>query len=592
MSCLLLTLLIKISAAQEQLSTRQQADKLYERYEYFKALRMYLKLANSRHPSPIVLERIADCFKNINLYEDAEAWYARAVTDSAANNITHYNYAEILLRNNKFDLARQQYLRYFRKVKDTAAMRLKLFSCDSASAWIRQQPNYSVAVANRFNTTFSDWGLSAMGKSSWVFTSDRRLYNGAVDERTGNSFYKLYQADASGGQITELQIVSSQTGQYFNDYHVGSAVFNAAADTAYITVTTEIPSYDIALDSKTKQRLYTRRLLLIIATKRNNLWVETAQFPYNDVNKYSLGHAALSKNGQLIYFTSDMPGGQGKTDIWYCEKQADGKWGKPVNCGPNINTKEEDAFPEIGGDGALYYSSKGLPGMGGYDIFKAMGEKDKWSAPVNLKWPLNSTSDDLCLTTTDGQTGYFSSNRQNGNGGDDIYQFDRAMVTYPPVAKQNPPLSKPALPPQKSITAPPPNVTGAVSPVVPTNDPHAASSYGVNNIYYDLDKSNIRPDAEIELEKLVQLLKDHPNFKVSIASHTDSRAPGDYNFGLSQRRSASVAVYLHRAGISADRLFISSYGETRLLNECADGVPCTEAQQQLNRRTEFRIIEE
>src|ERR1700743_3982413 len=106
---LLMLLLVKLSAAQEQLSIKQQADKLYERYEYFNALRMYLKLADRKHPAPAVLERIADCFKNINLYEDAEAWYARAVSDSAASNLAHYNYAEVLLRNNKFELARQQY---------------------------------------------------------------------------------------------------------------------------------------------------------------------------------------------------------------------------------------------------------------------------------------------------------------------------------------------------------------------------------------------------------------------------------------------------------------------------------------------------
>jgi outer membrane protein OmpA-like peptidoglycan-associated protein len=311
-------------------------------------------------------------------------------------------------------------------------------------------------------------------------------------------------------------------------------VFNAAADTAYITITTETEGNDIALDSKTKQKLYTRRLLLIIAAKRNNMWMEIGQFPYNDINKYSLGHAALSKNGRTIYFTSDMPGGQGKTDIWYCEKLADGKWGKPVNCGAVINTKDEEAFPEIGGDGALYYASKGLP----------------------------------------------------GKGSDDIYRFDRNR-NQPLIAKQNPLPTKPAGPLETKVIAKAP-----VPPPQPGSSGIGnAESYGVNNIYYDLDKSNIRPDAAEELDKLVKLLKDHPNFKVSIASHTDSRAPGDYNYALSQRRSASVAIYLHNNGIAADRMFISSFGETRLLNECGDGVPCTEAQQQLNRRTEFRIVE-
>ena len=118
-----------------------------------------------------------------------------------------------------------------------------------------------------------------------------------------------------------------------------------------------------------------------------------------------------------------MPGGAGKTDIWYCEKRRDGGWDPPVNCGKTINTAEEDEFPTIGGDGALYYASKGLPGMGGYDIYKAEGAKAQWTAPENLKYPVNSTSDDFYLVTRDGLTGYLSSNREGGKGSDDIYSF-------------------------------------------------------------------------------------------------------------------------------------------------------------------------
>ena len=125
-------------------------------------------------------------------------------------------------------------------------------------------------------------------------------------------------------------------------------------------------------------------------------------FPYNNIQQYSIGDAALSKDGKVIYFTSDMPGGIGKTDIWYCEKQPDGKWGKPFNCGNTINTKQEEAFPNIGGNGDLYYSSRGLPGMGGYDIYKAKGKKSTWSTPKNIRYPINSTSDDFYLVTNDG----------------------------------------------------------------------------------------------------------------------------------------------------------------------------------------------
>jgi len=579
-------LLATQARAQEQLSVKQQADQLYERFEYFKSLGFYLKLANKKKPAVQILERVADCYRNINRYEEAEAWYARAVTDTGAAIITHYNYAEVLLRDQKFDKAKEQYQLYFKKINDPDAMKLKLLSCDSAALWMKQPSGYLVKPMDKLNTGFSEWGLSYEGKTGFIFTSDRRLYYGATDNRTGNNWFKLYHTDAASGNIAELPVISNQTGQYVNSFHLGPMALNASVDTAYITVTTDVPTKEIVIDKtgkKSTQKLYTRRLQLIIAIKRNNQWIEIAGFPYNDVNQYSIGHAALSKSGRIIYFTSDMPGGEGKTDIWYCERLANNTWGKPVNCGKTINTKEEEAFPQLGGDGVLYYSSKGLPGMGGFDIYSAIGEKAKWSAPVNLKYPANSTSDDFCLITRDGLSGYFSSNRQAGKGDDDIYEFSYKKPA-PILAKQIVNVDTP------KAKQPLPKLTQTIAPPIQTVQAQTPETYAVNNIYYDLDKSNIRPDAAAELNKLVILLKQHPTFKVSMASHTDSRAPDGYNLALSQRRSASARAYLIKKGISAQRLITSAYGETKLLNECADGVNCTEQQQQLNRRTEFRII--
>ncbi|MNL56999.1 hypothetical protein D3C87_1805310 [compost metagenome] len=113
----------------------------------------------------------------------------------------------------------------------------------------------------------------------------------------------------------------------------------------------------------------------------------------------------------------------GKTDIWFSEKQGDGSWGKPVNCGPEINTAEEESFPTMGAAGELYYASKGKIGMGGYDIYSSKGAKASWSTPLNLKYPVNTSYDDFYFSTADGLSGYFSSNRPGGAGHDDIYNF-------------------------------------------------------------------------------------------------------------------------------------------------------------------------
>jgi outer membrane protein OmpA-like peptidoglycan-associated protein len=565
----ILSFVLAKAGAQEQLSVKQQADKLYERYEYFQSLKFYLKLVNDKTDVKI-LERIADCYRNINHYEEAETFYARAVADVKASRISHYNYADVLLRNQKFDEAKAQYQLYY--TNDPPALSFKFATCDSAALWMKQSSYYKIKNEDKFNTEYSDWGLNFNEEKGFIFTSDRNTGNGSTDNRTGNGWFKMYQTATNNKEIKELTVITGDNDVFNGNYHIGSMALNKTADTAYITVTTAVPAKKIATDKKETKRaqiLYTRRLLLVTASKVNNQWVVFGSFPFNDIQKFSVSNAALSNNGELIYFASDMPGGEGKTDIWYCEKQTNGLWGNPVNCGKNINTKEEENFPVIGGDGYLYYSSKGLPGMGGYDIYKAKGGKAQWATPVNLKYPVNTTSDDFYLVTNDGSNGYFSSNRGGGKGSDDIYSFWRAHWDSVPVKRitQN---NNPVTPPEIEVKQQP--------------------GFVLNNIYYDLDKSNIRPDAAIELDKLVILLKQQPGLKINVSSYTDSRASDKYNIALSQRRANAAVLYLVKHGINADRLLMNYYGETHLVNSCADDIKCTEAEHQLNRRTEFSVI--
>ncbi len=562
--------LVKYAGAQEQLTLKQQADKLFERFEYFKSVGFYLKLVKKNKTDVQVLERIADCYLNMNRYEEAETWYARATSDLKASKVSHYYYAEVLLRNQKFEEAKKQYRLYF--TDDTDALKLKLSNCDSAALWVGQKSPYKVKNEASLNTEFSDWGVNYDGKTGLIFTSDRKTDEEDIDNRTGNNWFKLYGATINSNEVKQLYLTPDGNGIFNDSYHVGPMALNKTADTAYITIATGIPSKKLGIDkpgAKSTQRLYSRRLLLVMASKKEGQWVVFGSFPYNDIQKYSVGDAALSKDGHIIYFTSDMPGGMGKTDIWYCEKRADGTWGSPANCGKTINTKEEEVFPNIGGDGALYYSSKGLPGMGGYDIYKTSGEKAQWTTPQNLKYPINSTSDDFYLITRDGLSGYLSSNREGGQGDDDIYSF-----SYKP-----------------ADTIPSKRISRIDTPGLAVVKPLKISpGFVLKTIYYDLDKSNIRPDAAIELDKLVILLKQQPELKIELSSYTDSRASDKYNQALSQRRAASAVAYLVKRGIAADRLVAKYYGETHLVNGCADNVNCTEAEHQLNRRTEFRVI--
>lgn len=419
-----------VAQAQEQLSKRQQADLLFNRYQYYNAARLYSGLATKKNPDVKLLERLAACYRKMNDYEAAEKWYALAAANPKAELLTHYYYAEALLTNQKFEAAKAAYKTYGAKGGAAAEVALKTASCDSAAVWLNQPSRYTVNNAKELNSKYADWGLGYGVARGLVFTSERPAdsllkYND-IYRWNGNPWLKLFSASPDGKVINELPVLRKAYSSFITDYHVGPMVLNATEDTAYVTIATRAYANTLPVDQKLRkndERLYTRRLELIIAVKTDGRWGYLKDFPYNNVKAYSLGNAALSKNGSVLYFTSDMPGGMGKTDIWFTEKQSDGSWGKPLNCGPAINTAEEESFPTLGTQGDLYYSSKGKTGMGGYDIYTSKGEKASWSAPLNLKYPVNTTYDDFYFSTADGLTGYLSSNRKGGLGDDDIYSF-------------------------------------------------------------------------------------------------------------------------------------------------------------------------
>lgn len=679
---LLILAFISPSRAQDEPGNKGQAKSLFIRYEYAKSLAIYLHLAQKTNPTADVIEGVADCYRLLNNYTEAEKWYARLATMPGARPVDIYYYAETLLRNLKFDKAKTEYELYFSRYGTKAQLDFKLNTCDSAAAWMKNPTTYKTISEPKMNTPDGDWGVNYAGKTSLVFTSDREVKDFSIkkpkDKHTGK-WYKMFNYDQVNEFTEEMHFDKSEDINLSVDYHTGPMVINTTGDTAYITVTTRESKSKIPTDRNTgNEHIYTRRLELIKAIKHGNTWGSFTRFPYNNV-RYSIGHAALSKNGQLIYFASDMPGGLGGTDIWYCEKMVNGNWGRPVNCGSNINTPADEAFPSIGGDDQLYYSSRGLPGMGGLDIFSAKGARADWSKPVNLKYPVNTTSDDFCLVTRDGLSGYLSSNREGGKGDDDIYSFvndGKAPVKQTPqnnsIAVIKPTIIPPAVAAAPVITPPAPkpaavtppgilvlegtiadsetnngidsvtvllkNIRGDIvfgslvrlgqrfsfkvnsgqeytlearkkgyypatqkisaneAPVTSTNfklqmEPlEIGKTFVLRNIYYDLNRANIRKDAMIELDRLVTLMKENPSLKIELSSHTDSRGSDYYNMLLSQARATSAVAYIKRRGIAADRMVAKGYGETRLLNDCGNGVPCSEEDHQLNRRTEIKVI--
>jgi len=303
-------------------------------------------------------------------------------------------------------------------------------------------------------------------------------------------------------------------------------------------------------------------------------------------------------------------------------------------------------FPAVDAKGKLYFSSTGHPGMGGLDVFAAEGAESTWAQVRNLKFPLNSHQDDFgMLFDKTGEAGLLSSNRESADGTDDIFAFKFVRI---PCQLAGQTVEKTQVKPGVVEVRPVANVrvrlyqvnSSDTSSVVTYSDATGnftfpildgltytlkASKTGylarsaqitpdcqstvdmvsmgmvlnrntlnrpiiIENIYYDLDKYQIRPDAALELDKLVQTLKDNPGIKIELSSHTDSRQTHSYNQLLSQLRAEAAVTYIVSKGISPERLIPRGYGENRLLNRCADGVECSEEAHQLNRRTEFKLL--
>lgn len=375
-------------------------------------------------------------------------------------------------------------------------------------------------------------------------------------------------------------------------------------------------------------------------------------FAYNN-DEYSVGHPALNSTGTLLIFASDMPGGLGGSDLYYSTRATtNDEWSKPINMGSVINTKGDELFPTLYQDQQLYFSSTGHAGLGGLDIFEiALNGTTATGKPLNLGAPINSSVDDFSLVrNASGDNGFFASNRR---GNDDIYTLIysdvkivlKGMLTEKsggqPLANINIGVEHNGQRLNIKTDAQgnynyqlPKNTLTKLSFIVPsytakqisistdeiTDDTVIVKDIALDKIgqpiqmgnngnfiaankcdslkqvmkdfviYYDLDKSAIRKDATGITDKLAVFLKANPHFEISAASYCDSRASEDYNIRLSQRRSQSVKNYLVNKGISANRIKISFYGEENLVNNCTDGVKCTEEEQQLNRRTEFFLL--
>ncbi len=636
---LLAALMLQGAFAQEQAGLREKAGQLYSKYEYSNAAKIYLKLADVKKPKLADLERLADCFEKMNDYEAAENWLARVIQDPAGKTDNLLKYGRVLKSNARYAEAKKALLRYAEKAGQTDILLNEIAGCDSAVVWMAKPVNVKIVNEKQINTPLSEFGVFVGGGAVFYTSESGSPYVTQKDGRTGNPFLSIYHARKADDLTLSVPCFYQAD---FNEarMHNGPVIANKKGNIFYVTRTYAGNKGEVSKENKLKFK--TQNLELYIYKEENGKWT-SEPFAYNDIQKYSVGHAALSADEQTLYFVSDMPGGHGGTDIWYSERNTDGSWSKPQNAGPAINSAQNEMFPNMGGDGKLYFSSDGFPGMGGLDIFVSSGYKNNWTKPVNLKYPVNSAADDFAFVVNtfseENNSGYFSSNRKGGVGGDDIYSFNYVKpviilavkgVTYNKktgeilpaaslnlyngnrtlIGKQNSredgtfffELAQNTdykLLAQKekffsdsvSLTTVGINKSDTLQ-VKLYLDPlfEVGKVIALKNIHYNFDKDDIRADAAKILEELVRIMRDNPTLEIELGSHTDSRGSDIYNLDLSQRRARSVVNYLVGRGIERSRMVARGYGETQLLNRCSDGVKCSEAAHQENRRTEFKIL--
>ena len=431
-------------------------------------------------------------------------------------------------------------------------------------------------------------------------------------------------------------------------YHDGPVSFDQKKGIIYLT------RNNFVRGKTSKSREGVVNLKIFIGKLENGEWKLTGNFKFNS-DEYSVGHPSIDKEGSVLYFASDMPGGYGKSDLYF-SVFSNGQWSKPFNLGPKINTEGNEFFPFISNDGVLYFASDGHGGLGGLDIYFSVPERGVFNSIQNMGYPVNSAKDDFSLALdSTGMKGYFASNRPGGKGDDDIYsvKIKRVPVIIRGVVKDRDtkdiltdatvavfdengksilssitrndgqfefevnkgqqytlkvnkefysesekPIGTASLRPNDEVFSEifleqkiDENADNSPAPKnMEEEDGQPLQVIDIEYINYDLDKSDVTPETEGVLDKLVTLMKQYPDLEIRIESHTDSRGSDEYNMLLSKKRARSSFDYLVSKGIDPNRMLYHGYGETRLLNRCANGVKCSEEEHEVNRRTIVKVV--
>ncbi|MBI1223429.1 MAG: OmpA family protein [Bacteroidetes bacterium] len=697
----ILFLICVLSQAQDKQFER--GEKLYKQLKYAEAI-PYLEKAYNLNNNGDALEMLAYSYLKMKNFQKASVYFRTLAFNRKANPKFFLEYGKLLKNQGYYADAKPWFIQYLRTDPGNMEVRQLLHSCDMAPELLENPLGFGV-TAWKYNSPQMEFSPTPY-HGGWIIASNR---SNATDMNPYGWDNLPYLKLMFVTDSTEPENFSHRLTDRF---HNGPAAVTQDGKRIYITRNMQEKGRVLTDDKGVA------RLMIVYSDFENGKWTKPRPVNFNS-REYSVGHPCLSADGNIMYFTSDMPGGEGGSDIWMVHKISETEWSSPENLGRRINTPGEELFPTLFADTLLTFSSDYHPGLGGLDLFFSVKSNKGWSFPKNLGYPVNSFYDDFGMVyNPDGSSGFLASNRAGGSGFDDLYTFKKIKVclsftvmdsmTYDLLPKAVVRITngfqyteevmtgadgkihlclpidnnfkitterKGYLPKRynfsskgliadkdtqmlaelvkgnllnfsglvrndetsallegalltitgpngfKEITssnqvgyfdlAVDPNVTYelvaskagflthkekfVMSDSTPIKEFRLRPSeinqkIKIQNIYYDLNSSDIRADAKPVLDTLVKIMRDNPYLQVELGSHTDSRASDDYNEKLSLARAKAVIAYLSSKRIDPYRITYHYYGETQLLKPCPDGVECNEEDHQMNRRTEFRII--
>ncbi|HXA01244.1 MAG TPA: OmpA family protein [Cytophagaceae bacterium] len=598
--------------------------------EYDAALVSFLKADKLKPKDPELSDLIAQCYLGLGDDHKALPYLLSAKEGGIKNPDIDFNLGRAYHLAHKFPEAIQSLQKYKTTLK--ASDIEKNQQTDQLIGWCKNgeeliQKPVKVKITNLgsgVNSKFPDYvpAISA-DETTLLFTSRR-------DNTTGG---KIDEAD---GHFHEDVYVSTKTDSVWGKAVQLSGVINTPTHDACAGISPDGQEMFVYRHSKADGGD------LYISELKGTEWSAPKNLGPHINSKAWEPSASITSDERVLFFVSNKEGGSGGRDIYMAKKLPNGEYALPINLGPKINTKFEEDCPFIHADGkTLYFSSKGHKSMGGFDIFSCTINTETGQIltnPVNIGYPINTAGDDIFFVwSADNKRAYFSSVREGGYGDKDLYVLERdeanvALVVFKgkiSSCSDSKPIGATIIV-LDNLTGKPVGVynsnssTGKYTIILP-----AGKNYGISieapgflfysknidipflnhymeildtvcmeqikignkivlrNVFFDLDKATLRPESESELERLHEILVKNPHIKIQILGHTDSDGSEEHNLKLSDARAKAVVDYMVKKGVDPSRMKFHGYGETKPIapND-------TPENKQLNRRTEFEILEE